>query len=250
MGTALEITAAGPHAGPAIEAAFSEVDRLDRVLSTFKEESEVSRLNRTASQAPFPCSEALWEALSLSRRHHGLSRGAFDPAVPDGWKNLALDPGPRTVIFKKKGMRLDFGGIGKGLALDKAAAALRARGVESALLNFGGQVQALGAGPAGEGWPVEVPGGPNLLIKDASVSTSGNSERPGHILSPFTGLPVLGRPPVTVVATTGAEADAWSTSIFVNPDLPYEGCVLISSRPRNEAGCQVFLNGEKKNEEN
>ena len=247
MGTALEI-AAGPAAESAVEAAFREVDRLDRLLSIYKEDSEVSRLNRSAGKSPFRCSAALWEAVNLSRRHHELSRGAFDPTVPAGLRHLVLDPGERTVFFKKPGMRLDFGGIGKGLALDKAAAALKARGVESALLNFGGQILAVGADPGGKGWTVEVPGGPNLLITDASVSTSGNSERDSHITSPLTGLPISGRGPVTVVARTGAEADAWSTALFVDLELPYDGCVLLDGRPRNEAACRPFLDNRRKGE--
>lgn len=252
MGTALEITAAGSAAGPAVEAAFREVDRLDRVLSLYKEDSEASRLNRAAGKAPFPCSPALWEAISLSRLHHRNTRGAFDPtilplarsgtaALPRvGFFRVRIDDRKREVFLPAAGMGLDFGGIGKGLALDKAAAALRSRGVASALLNFGGQVQAVGTEPGRKGWRVEVPGGPSLLIKDASVSTSGNSEQGAHIFSPLTGRPVPGRAPVTVVAPTGAEADAWSTALFVNPKLAYDGCVLVDGRPRNEAACEKY----------
>lgn len=255
MGTALEIAAHGPGAAAAVMAAFAEVERLDRVLSIHKDDSEASALNRRAHREPFPCSPALWEAIELSRLYHQLSRGAYDPTVlpqPNaifddgnlpgvGFGKLLLDPRRRTVKFPKYGMRLDFGGIGKGLALDKAAAALRAGGVRSALLNFGGQVYALGTEPGRGGWLVKVPGGPDLYLKDASASTSGNSERPGHILSPFTGAPVLGRPPVTVVASGGAEADAWSTALFVEPEAPFKGCWISAGGKRITEGCKKYL---------
>ena len=185
MGTALEITAYGPEA--AVEAAFQEVERLDRILSLYKADSELSSLNQAAAEAPFACSDSMWEAVSLSDRLAAASRGAFDPTVLPlirggagelprvGYAFLALNHRNRTVRFLKKGMGLDFGGLGKGLALDKAAAVLRRAGARAALLNFGGQVYALGAEPGREGWLVRAWGGPNLLLRDASASTSGNS---------------------------------------------------------------------------
>ncbi len=223
MGTILEITAHGPAS--AVSAAFAEVERLDRVLSLYKEDSELSALNR--STAAFRCSPDLWEAVAASLDYARRSGGAFDPTVLPparrgkaalasvGHEKVRLDPALRTVRFTAPGMALDFGGIGKGLALDHAARVLKDAGVRAAFLNFGGQILALGAPPGTDGWSVEAPGGRTLTVKDASVSTSGDSERPGHILSPFTGEPVRRAGSVTVVAPTGAEADAWSTALFV-----------------------------------
>ncbi|KAF0124267.1 MAG: thiamine biosynthesis lipoprotein [Elusimicrobia bacterium] len=208
MGTVCEITARGPGAGPGIEAAFGELERWDRLLSLYKEDSEASRMNREAARAPFAASDGLWEAVSAALEMARRAEGLFDPTLqPRGYTQVRLDPVRRTVRFMKAGLRLDFGGIGKGLALDHAVRRLKAHGVSEALLNFGGQVSALGA------WTVESAAGP-LSIRDASVSTSGDGERPGHILSPLTGLPVRG-PDVTVIAPTGAEADAWSTALYV-----------------------------------
>lgn len=208
MGTVCEITASGPRAGEAVGAAFEELERWDRVLSLYKEDSEASRLNREAAAAPFACSESLWEAVTAALDMARRSEGAFDPAAPSGsFIQVRLDPARRAVRFLKAGLRLDFGGIGKGLALDHAVRRLRANGVTSALLNFGGQVSALGA------WTVESAAGP-FAVTDASVSTSGDGEQPGHILSPATGRPVSG-PDAVVIAPTGMEADAWSTALFV-----------------------------------
>ena len=222
IGTVCEITAHGPRAGEAVGAAFEEIERWDRILSIYKEESEVSRMNREASKAPFVASESLWEAVTVSMDMARRSEGAFDPTVNSGgFAQVRLNLSRRTVRFMKAGLRLDFGVIGKGLALDHAVRRLKAHGVSSALLNFGGQIYALGA------WPGQSPAGP-LPRKDASVSTSGDSERPGHILSPLTGRPVHG-PDATVIAPTGVEADAWSTALYVTGGrLPaiFRACAL------------------------
>lgn len=208
MGTVCEITVKSQRAEEAISSAFEELERWDRLLSLYKEDSEASRMNREAAQAPFLASEGLWEAVTAALDMARRSEGAFDPTLqPRGFTLVRLDPARRSIRFMKAGLRLDFGGIGKGLALDHAIRRLRAHGVSKALLNFGGQVSALGA------WTVESAAGP-ISIRDASVSTSGDSERPGHILSPLTGRPVRG-PAATVIAPTGAEADAWSTALYV-----------------------------------
>lgn len=214
MGTVCEITAYGPQAPQAVTEAFEEIEGWDRILSLYKEDSEVSRMNRQAFLAPFTCSKSLWEAITASLEMARRSQGAFDPTLTrDGYTQVRLDPIKRSVRFEREGLRLDFGGIGKGLALDHAARLLRRRGVASALLNFGGQVYALGAPPGKASWTVEAAAKP-LQVKDASVSTSGDGERPGHIISPFTGGPVHG-PDAVVLAPTGAEADSWSTALYV-----------------------------------
>lgn len=228
MGTACEITAHGPRAAQAVDAAFAEIERWDQILSLYKPESELSRLNRQASQSPFRCSKELWEAVVASLKYARLSGGAFDPTVLPllkaspralplvGFGKVAADPTNRSVRFKIRGMGLDPGGIGKGIALDHAAGVLRRRGVGSALINFGGQLYALGAPPGESAWTVRVPGlASPLRVCDASVSTSGNEERPGHIVSPFTGRRIADKRRATVVARSAAAADAWSTALFV-----------------------------------
>lgn len=211
MGTVLEITAEGPKAGAAVAAAFAEASRWDRILSAFKPESEASRLNRQAPHSPFACSPELWDALAAAQKAARDSGGAFDILYPKDYRLLALDGKARTATFLAEGLRVDFGGIGKGLALDRAAEKMRAAGATAGFLNFGGQILAFG-----RSYPVRIPGRERpLRLSSASVSTSGNSERPGHIVSPFTGKPVLGGGSTTVVAPNATEADAWSTALFV-----------------------------------
>ncbi|MDD5303647.1 MAG: FAD:protein FMN transferase [Elusimicrobia bacterium] len=226
MGTLCEIDAPGaPDA--AVSAAFAEIERWDRILSLYKKESEASALNRAAGTGPAKVSADLYAAVEASLRLARETGGAFDPTILPvlrggpaqlplvGWSKVRLDPAARTIELPA-GMGLDFGGIGKGWALDKAAAVLREAGVSRAMINFGGQILAIG----GE-WPVTVPGRAEpLIVKDASVSVSGDTEHPGHIKSPFDGLAV--RRPGAAVAVLGsaAEADAWSTALYVLGKTP------------------------------
>lgn len=256
MGTLCDITAYGPSAALAESEAFAELARLDRALSLYKKDSDLSRLN-AGSGTWFQASDALWEAVSDSLEYAKASGGAFDatilPVLREGPSALArvgyarveLDAAHRAVRLPSGGA-LDFGGIGKGLALDHAAKILRARGVASALINFGGQIYALGGRPDGSAWPVTIDGYPGTFqLKDASLSTSGNAERPGHIASPFTGERIMAKYSASVISPSATEADAWSTALFVRgPDAAtgYPGCFVFSgSRPIQAPACSRYL---------
>ena len=187
----------------------------------------------------------------------GFSGGAFDPTYGSqpgarGYGLLNLNADRRSVGLRK-GARLNFGAIAKGYALDAAARILRDAGVRSALLNFGGQVLVVGEPPKGESWPVRIgETGPTLRLRSGSVSTSGLSERPAHILNPKSGRAVKGQSGVTVIAPTATEADAWSTALFVSgldafrPAFP--GCAISYDPDKKEvlrtAGdCSEYLDG-------
>ncbi|MBI4371544.1 MAG: FAD:protein FMN transferase, partial [Elusimicrobia bacterium] len=233
MGTLCEIQARGEDADAAVTAAFGEIERWDRILSSYKKESELSALNRSAGRGPFRASAELYAATDAALRLAQASGGAFDPTAAPllrrgpsalplvGWAKVRLDPAGRTIELPREGMALDFGGIGKGWALDQAAKALRRRGVSNAFLNFGGQILALGRPESGDAWPAILPGlAEPLRLRDASVSTSGDSERPGHIVSPFDGKPVRRRLQATAVLPGATEADAWSTALYVLGKAP------------------------------
>lgn len=231
MGTLLEATLPDAVDAPALDEAFAEVARIEAVLTTYREESEVSLLNAAAGSPARPVSEDLWLVLAASSRAWAASGGLFDPTFSSspsarGFGRLGLDSGRRKV-FLPLGARLDFGGIGKGYALDAAAAVLRARGVRRALLNFGGQAYALGR------WEVATPAG-TLTLTDASAATSGDSERPGHIVDPRTGAPRRGPATATVVMASATDADAWSTPVYLGGTavLPqgFSGCALYVPR--------------------
>ena len=271
MGTRLSIEVTAAEPGAAIEAAFTEVQRLDGVLSNWRADSELVRLNREAGRGEVRCSEDLFGAVQAAIDWARRTDGAFDPTIdpltrwfglrgPEGrlpgpgealsvappprpdpqdreaavrlvdWRRVRLHRATRSIRFDAPGMSLDLGGIGKGQALDAALRVLRARGVRSALLDFGGQLLAYGEGPDDGGFRVGVapPDARNesavvLRLRDRSLSTSGNAERrmpveqggAGHLLDPATGAPAGYQGSVTVMARQGADADALSTALFV-----------------------------------
>mgnify|MGYP001575916177 CR=1 FL=1 len=241
------------RAGLAVEEAFGEIARLEQVMSSWRDDSELARLNAEAGEDRVPCSPDLYAVLDSALALASETDGAFDPTieplvrvwdlrgqgrVPDvvqvaaaksrvGWRMVLLDPGRRTARFTKPGAGVDLGGIGKGYALDRAAEALRRRGVKRALLNFGGEVLAMTRGAP---WAISVahPGDRlvpvvRLALSNAAVSTSSQGERFvtvrgarfGHILDPRTGSPAQTEASVTVVASSGSRADALSTALLV-----------------------------------
>ena len=253
MGTVLEIDAVGPgrdRLEAAIAEAFEEVARTEARLSNWRPGSELSRANRAASSEPLRLTPetffSLERAIALSRE----TEGAFDPTVggltealgltgraPDpagaelargsiGWRGALLDPASRTLRLSSSAAAIDSGAFGKGEALDRAIARLSRRGAEAARLNFGGQISLLGAETrAGRqaGWDRVAVAAPEssrsetcrFRMRDGSVSTSGVSEKPGHLIDPRTGGAATFRGSVTVLAGTGLRADALSTALFV-----------------------------------
>lgn len=197
----------------AIEAAFSEVRRLDAMLSNYKADSELSTLNRKAASGPVKVSPELFQLLQICFHLSRESAGAFDITVgplmklwgfyrgeghvPDpeaiahvlehvGYRNVVLDAEQGTVRFLKAGMELDPGGVGKGYAIDRMAAILAGRGIRSALLSAGGSsIYAIGAPPdQPEGWRISIQDPldssksvATVFLKDDSLSTSGGYEK-------------------------------------------------------------------------
>jgi thiamine biosynthesis lipoprotein len=216
MGTLCSIEAPGAPL-EAVTSAFEEIERWDRLLSAYQDESELSRVNRAAGLGPLRVSADFFVAAACALRFAELSEGLFDPTLsPAGWRKVSLDARARTIELPARGMKLDLGGFGKGWALDRAAQVLKERWTGAALFNFGGQILAVGAPEGAEGWAVEVPGAPGaLLLRDSSVAVSSDSERPGHIRSPFDGLPVRRAGSAAAVCATAAEADAWSTPLYL-----------------------------------
>jgi thiamine biosynthesis lipoprotein len=160
-----------------------------------------------------------------------------------GYRNVRLDEKARTVQLLKPGMQLDLGGIAKGYAADEALAVLRREGVTRALVAAGGDIAVSGPPPDAEGWtvgiaPVEDPERKpqrHLLLKDYAVSTSGDAEqyveidgkRYSHIVDPRTGVGLVGRQSVTVVAPKGVQADSLTKVVSVLG--PERGLPLIEA---------------------
>ncbi len=260
MGSMLEITAL--DALPAdVDAAFREVARLEKVLSHYRSDSELSLALRAARTGPARIGDDLLECLLAARAAWEASGGAFDPTVAPlveawgfkggqgrvpsedelkgalarvGFAHVTLDPAKKTLALDRPDVALDLGAIGKGFAVDRAVAVLRARGVKAALVDFSGNMYAIGAPPDEEGWPVLLrhPRNPEgslgmVFLKDRAISTSGDYEkcvvidgrRYHHILDPRTGRPSEVACQSTVLAATATLADALSTTLcLVGPD--------------------------------
>jgi thiamine biosynthesis lipoprotein len=265
MGTVLTAQVAGNRAvaAAATEAAFAAVQDIDGLLSTWIAESEISGFNHSPIGTPVALSPALDALLSPAFLLADSTGRAFDPTVgplDDAWDlrgagripdlsalrdALAatgaegVTDGGGVLIRRHPAAWIDTDGFGKGAALRAAATALAAHGVTSALLNFGGQVLAIGSAADGDAWEIPVAdprdrGRPaaTLRLRDRSASTSSQSERGvlvagtwyGHVLDPRSGRPVPPWGSVTVVHADPLSADALSTALFVmGPDhgLPW-----------------------------
>jgi FAD:protein FMN transferase len=260
----------------AFEAVFDEFERLDALMSHWREDSDIVRLNEAAGRAPVVVSPEVMEALRVARDVGDWTDGAFDVtfgALTDAWKfdhdqdnrippagdlewrarlvdyrALDLNLSARTAYIAARGMRAHLGGIGKGYAVDRAAAILRSKGVDNFMIQFGGDLYV--AGHRGDRpWRLGIrdPRGPAdssfaaIDLTDAALSTSGDYERffmrggrrYHHILDPDTGEPARECRSVTIVSENATLADALSTGVFVLG--PEKGMALIERLPAVEA---------------
>lgn len=238
----------------AAEAVFTEFRRIDALMSTYKPESELSRVNARAAREPVRVSRELYDMLAASIEYSKLTRGAFDVTYasvgylydyrahvrPDDaaieaalpgidYRHIRLLPRTSAVRFARPGVRIDLGGIAKGYAVDRGIEVLRAAGVERAMVNAGGDTRIIGD-RFGRPWIVGIrhPDDENQVvlkmpITDAAMSTSGDYERffeeggvrYHHILDPKTGRSASKVRSVTVIGPTAMRTDALTKSIFI-----------------------------------
>lgn len=213
MGCVYAIEAYGPDAQrlpQVIDDAFDEVDRIDRLMSHYRAESAVSRLNREAARRPIAVDPELFAFIQTALGYTHDSGGAFDitvgplmkvwgffrgeghlPSAGDlaaarrhvGGHHVMLDTAARTIAFDETGVEIDLGGIAKGYAVDRVAALLRERRVAAALISAGGSsVYGLGAPPGREAWDVAIedpvtPGktARTIRLKDRALSVAGSA---------------------------------------------------------------------------
>jgi FAD:protein FMN transferase len=257
MGTAIhvELWCDDPRQGEAATAAvMDEMHRIDRAMSPYKANSELSRINREAGKRAVPLSEEMFGLIDRALQFSQQTDGAFDisfaavgqlydyrlgvrPTAEElaqardlvGYKGLALDPPTRSLRFAREGMRIDLGGFAKGHAVDRAALLLQRRGITHAMVSAGGDSRVMGdkrgrpwsvaiRDPRREGQHVAV-----LPLEDVSISTSGDyerffdagAERVHHLIDPFTGLSPQHVHSVTVLAPDGLTSEALSKAVFV-----------------------------------
>ena len=200
------------------EAALDEIRMAHDLLNRFAPGGLPSRLAMAPVGSEIPLDQETFALWQDARFVWESSTGAFDPSLGAGFDSLVLDPNRRTVTTTRFGVRLDFGGIAKGHALDLAAAVLKAGGVENAFLH-GGTSSALGIGHPTDrtGWAVLAdPDGPPLVLANRAMSVSvAWANNPHPTLDPRTGNPVPVPRRAIVLGPTARLADAWSTASLV-----------------------------------
>ena len=248
----------GPGGQAAITVVMDEMRRIDALMSHYRPESQISRINALAAQQPVTVDPELVHLLKTALAFSELSDGAFDityasvghlydyragrhpddgqirsalPAI--SWRHVVLDESASSVRFTQPGVRIDLGGIAKGHACDRAADLLRARGIAHAIVTAGGDSRILGD-RRGRPWVVGIrhPDDRERVIariplEDAAISTSGDYERffdeggvrYHHIINPATGRSASDVRSVTVIAADATTTEGLTKSVFVKgPD--------------------------------
>jgi thiamine biosynthesis lipoprotein len=268
MGTVFEIITYGDsteRTSAAVDQALDEVVRLDNVMSNFKAESDLSRMNREAHFRAVNIPPDLYKVIETSLVYSRLSEGQYDVTVGpvvDLWKSalagraaptneqlqaarfcvgyqkIELIP-PDQIEFHSDCMRIDLGSIGKGYAVERAMKVLRSLGIERAYIDAGGStIYGMGRPPDRDAWLVDLRDPSNRLdpqvkLVDNSVSTSEQTsastlsgDDPGHIVDPGSGKPLRTRYAVSVTAESATDSDALSTTLLLLG--PEKGTALVS----------------------
>lgn len=274
--------------------ALSLVHELESQLSVYREDSAVSRINRLAAEEPQTLDPELFGLLTRCAELWQITGGAFDVAVralillwrgcrdagriptetelatalgSTGSQHLQLDAARSTIAFDRPGVGLDLGAIGKGYAVDRAAAVLTESGMTDFVLH-GGFSGVLARGDHGGqgGWPIGLKNPlfteeryATLLLRNQALATSGSNiqyfryqgRRYGHLLDPQSGWPAEALLSVSVIAPTAAEADALSTAFYVMGlekavawchNRPGIGALLVPAPTQGRALAPVLCN--------
>ena len=240
-----------------IDFAITEMKRIESLISSWDPNSQTSEINRNAGIKPVKVDKELFELISRAISISKVTDGAFDisygsmdniwkfngsmKSLPSdqlmaqsvakvGYQKIVLDSQQYTVFLKEKGMKIGFGGIGKGYAADKAKELLKSKGVVGGIINASGDMNTWGKQVNGADWNIAITNPLNsnesfglVPLKKGAVVTSGNYEkyiiidgqRYSHIIDPRTGIPSKGILSVTVFASSAELADALATAIFV-----------------------------------
>jgi len=255
-----------------VEQVFAEAERIDALMSTYKEDSRISEINRLAADQPVVAGDELFQLIRRSLDISVLTRGAFDITYesvgqhydfrkrqrPDAatleaerklinFRFVELDQAAGTVHFLHQGVRINLGGIAKGYVVERGVNILRSHGVENGIVTAGGDSRLLGD-RRGQPWMVGIRDprkegevAISVPLEDEAVSTSGDYERYfeedgtryHHIIEPSTGAPASGVHSATVFGPDAVITDALSTSVFVmGVD---QGLRLIATLPDYES---------------
>lgn len=255
-----------------IKKVINEMHRIDRAMSPYKENSELTKINNSAGNHPVIVSKELLRLIEESIEISEKTKGAFDitfasagfmydyrekkrpnnaslkkvlPSI--NYRHIQIDPAKSTIYFKNKNVKIDLGGIAKGYAVDRSISILRKNGIESGIVSAGGDSRIIGD-RKGRPWFVGVRDPRNrkglvakLPVRNEAISTSGDYERYfeengvryHHILNPGTGKSVSHVRSATVLGPKTTTTDALSTSVFVLGSK--KGLALINKMPEFEA---------------
>jgi thiamine biosynthesis lipoprotein len=282
MGNRFEISVVGDDqhlAEEQIDAAVAEISRIEKLLTTFSDDSQTNEINRNAGIEPVKVDEEVFNLIARSLKISSLTQGSFDitygsidkslwnfdvnmKKLPDAetakksvslinYQNVILDAERTTVFLKEKGMRIGFGGIGKGYAADRAKYILQQLGVNNGIVNAAGDLATWGTQPNGKPWTIAIAAPDQsmtpfstLNISNMAIATSGNYEKYAvingkkysHTIDPKTGLPVAGIKSVSIICPSAELADAMATPVMVMGvkvgldlinQLPQMACVII-----------------------
>ncbi|MBR3932580.1 MAG: FAD:protein FMN transferase [Clostridia bacterium] len=210
LNTVITITAYGDKAQEAMDASFAEVKRIENLLSAYIDGSDISKINKSACDAPVEVSDETINVLTKALEMSQKTDGAFDitvkplvdlwdiksenPKIPSedaintaknlvGYKDVVIDG--NRVSFKKQGMKIDLGGAAKGYCADKVIEVLKSYGVKNALIDLGGNIYALGKNENGDNWRIGLQDPTSARgehfsveeISDKTAVTSGSYER-------------------------------------------------------------------------
>jgi len=249
---------------------FTNMHRIDLLMSVYKPDSEISRVNSSAAEHAIKVSEELFELIKKADKFSKISQGAFDISFASigyhydyrkqqrpeqktiqkklhtiNYNNLILDN--QSIKFSKEGMRIDLGGIAKGHAVDQAIEILQQCGIKQALVSAGGDSRILG-NRQGRPWMIGIQHprdkqavALSIPLSDTAISTSGdyeryflsNNERIHHIINPETGKSAKRSWSASVIGPDATSTDALSTSIFILGAK--EGLKLINSLDNMDA---------------
>jgi len=241
-----------------IDLAVNEIKRIEKLLTTFSEDSQTNEINRNAGIKPVKVDAEVFNLINRSLKISALTQGAFDitygsidkslwnfdvnmKALPDkktaqesvrliNYQNVNLDAETQTVFLKEKGMRIGFGGIGKGYAADCAKNVLKQQNVNSGIVNAAGDLITWGTQPNGKPWTIAIADPDQkmqsistLNISNMAIATSGNyekyavinSKKYSHTIDPKTGMPVSGIKSVSIICPSAELADAMATPVTV-----------------------------------
>ncbi|RMG84015.1 MAG: FAD:protein FMN transferase [Bacteroidetes bacterium] len=215
MGSRFEITAVAEReqqAWDAINAGIQEIQSIEKIISSWDENSQTSAINRMAGIRPVKVDKALFDLIYRAKKVSALTGGAFDisyasmdkiwhfdgsmkampaPEIVEqarahiNWQNIILDPDHGTVFLREKGMKIGFGAIGKGFAANRASARMKKMpGVRGGVVNASGDLITWGESPQKEGWIISITNPKDkqvalgwLAVDDMAVVTSGDYER-------------------------------------------------------------------------